>query len=104
MRPPNRPWTAQTWIEGPLWPALDAADAQGADPLFVNVMGCARAFETDPAIMGASAHLLAVARAGRSGRARWWDGRARRRGGQLGREAKSAKSKPGATTQLTRTS
>jgi len=34
-------------------------------PLFVNAMGCARAFETDPAIMGASAHLLAVAPAGR---------------------------------------
>lgn len=51
-------------IKGPLWPALDAADAQRADPLFVNAMACARAFETDPAIMGASAHLLAVARSG----------------------------------------
>src|SRR5450755_407856 len=44
-------------IEGPLWPALDTADAQRAGPLFVNAMACARAFETDPAIIGASAHL-----------------------------------------------
>ena len=52
-------------IEGPLWPALDAADAQRADPFFANAMARARAFETDPAIMGASGHLLAVVRAGR---------------------------------------
>lgn len=52
-------------IEGPLWPALDTADAQRADQFFVNAMACARAFETDPATIGASAHLLAVARAGR---------------------------------------
>jgi hypothetical protein len=52
-------------IEGPLWPALDTVGAQRADQLFVSAMTCARAFETHPAIMGASAHLLAVARAGR---------------------------------------
>jgi hypothetical protein len=53
-------------IEGPLWPALDVAGAQLTDPLFVSAMACARAFETDPAIMGASAHLLAAVRAGQA--------------------------------------
>jgi hypothetical protein len=51
--------------EGPLWAALDVAGAQLTDPLFA--MACARAFETDPAIMGASAHLLATVRAGHTG-------------------------------------
>lgn len=56
-------------IEGPLWPVLDAVGAQVADPIFGNAMACARAFEADPAIMGASAHLLAAARV-REARAR----------------------------------
>ncbi|HYZ52138.1 MAG TPA: methyltransferase domain-containing protein [Streptosporangiaceae bacterium] len=55
-------------IEGPLWPLLDASGAQPPDPLFVNAMTCARTFETDPAIIGASSHLLAAARAPRAGR------------------------------------
>jgi ubiquinone/menaquinone biosynthesis C-methylase UbiE len=54
-------------IEGPLWPALDAVGAQLTDPMFGNAMACARAFETDPAIMGASAHLLAAVRVGEAG-------------------------------------
>ena len=49
-------------IEGPLWPLLDAVGAQSADPLFINALTCARTFETDPAIIGASSHLLAAAR------------------------------------------
>lgn len=60
-------------IEGPLWPALNAAGAQLTDPLFASAMACAGAFETDPAIMGASAHLLAAMRTGQAGPA----GRAR---------------------------
>jgi SAM-dependent methyltransferase len=52
-------------IEGPLWPLLDAVGAQPADPLFVNALTCARTFETDPAIIGASSHLLAAARISR---------------------------------------
>jgi SAM-dependent methyltransferase len=55
-------------IEGPLWPLLDAVGAQASDLLFVNAMTCARTFETDPAIIGASSHLLAAARVSRAGR------------------------------------
>lgn len=40
-------------IEGPMWAALDAANAKAADPIFTSAMVCARAFETDPAIIGA---------------------------------------------------
>jgi ubiquinone/menaquinone biosynthesis C-methylase UbiE len=55
-------------IEGPLWPLLDAVGAQATDPLFINAMTCARTFETDPAIVGASSHLLAAARVSRARR------------------------------------
>jgi hypothetical protein len=55
-------------IGGPLWPLLGASGAQPPDPLFVNAMTCARTFETDPAIIGASSHLLAAAPAPRAGR------------------------------------
>ena len=55
-------------IEGPLWPLLDAVGVQASDPLFINAMTCARTFETDPAIIGASSHLLAAVRVSRAGR------------------------------------
>ncbi|MEH0842843.1 class I SAM-dependent methyltransferase [Micromonospora sp. CPCC 205711] len=47
-------------IEGPLWPVLNALDVGEETPLFREALGCARAFETDPAVLGASSHLLAV--------------------------------------------
>jgi hypothetical protein len=55
-------------IEGPLWPLLDAVGAQASDPLFADAMTCARTFETDPAIIGASSHLLAAAPVSRARR------------------------------------
>ncbi|MCW3815641.1 class I SAM-dependent methyltransferase [Micromonospora sp. DR5-3] len=48
-------------VEGPLWPLLNALDTGPEDRLFQDAVACAAAFEQDPAILGASAHLLAVA-------------------------------------------
>ncbi|WP_319461776.1 class I SAM-dependent methyltransferase [Micromonospora sp. RTP1Z1] len=50
-------------VEGPLWPLLDALDAGPDDQLFRDAVACAAAFERDPAVLGASSHLLAVATA-----------------------------------------
>lgn len=44
-------------IEGPAWPALDAAGATE----FSAALRCARLVETDPLMINSSAHLLAVA-------------------------------------------
>ncbi|MEO3781356.1 methyltransferase domain-containing protein [Micromonospora sp. B11E3] len=48
-------------VEGPLWPLLDALDVGPAERLFRDAVDCARAVESDPAVLGASCHLLAVA-------------------------------------------
>ncbi|MFE9656763.1 class I SAM-dependent methyltransferase [Micromonospora sp. NPDC006431] len=48
-------------VEGPLWPLLNAMDTGPEDRLFADAMACAETFERDPAVLGASAHLLAVA-------------------------------------------
>ncbi|MEU2614656.1 methyltransferase domain-containing protein [Micromonospora sp. NPDC007271] len=48
-------------VEGPLWPLLNALDSGPDDRLFHDAVACAAAFEQDPAVLGASAHLLAVA-------------------------------------------
>ncbi|MFJ8581319.1 class I SAM-dependent methyltransferase [Micromonospora sp. NPDC093277] len=50
-------------VEGPLWPLLDALDTVPDDRLFHDAVACAAAFEQDPAVLGVSAHLLAVATA-----------------------------------------
>ena len=50
-------------VEGPLWPLLDALDVGPDDRLFRDAVDCAAAFEQDPAVIGASSHLLAVAAA-----------------------------------------
>ena len=47
-------------VEGPLWPLLDALDVGPEDRLFRDAVACAEAFEQDPAVIGASSHLLAV--------------------------------------------
>lgn len=44
-------------VEGPAWPALDAAGATE----FSAALRCARLVETDPLMVNVSAHLLAVA-------------------------------------------
>ncbi|MFF5175081.1 class I SAM-dependent methyltransferase [Micromonospora sp. NPDC000089] len=48
-------------IEGPMWPVLNAVGVDEESAMFRESVGCARAFETDPAVLGASSHLLAVA-------------------------------------------
>lgn len=48
-------------VEGPLWPLLNALDTAPDDRLFTDAVACAEAFERDPAVLGASSHLLAVA-------------------------------------------
>lgn len=50
-------------VEGPLWPVLNALGTGPAERLFADAVACAEAFERDPAVLGASSHLLAVARA-----------------------------------------
>ncbi|MFG3301022.1 class I SAM-dependent methyltransferase [Micromonospora chersina] len=50
-------------VEGPLWPVLNALGTDPAERLFADAVACAEAFERDPAVLGASSHLLAVARA-----------------------------------------
>jgi ubiquinone/menaquinone biosynthesis C-methylase UbiE len=49
-------------VEGPVWPALDQAGLGAFDDLVDAAVRCARLVETDPALVNASAHLLAVAR------------------------------------------
>lgn len=49
-------------IEGPLWPALDAQGLDGLEQRLPSALACARAVERDPALIAASAHLLALAR------------------------------------------
>jgi ubiquinone/menaquinone biosynthesis C-methylase UbiE len=52
-------------IEGPLWPVLKGIEAHTGDslidaPLFDSVVTAARMTETDPAIIAASSHILAI--------------------------------------------
>ncbi|WP_329047489.1 methyltransferase domain-containing protein [Amycolatopsis sp. NBC_01488] len=54
--------TAVFGVEGPSWPALDAAGLARFDQLVEPALRAARIVERDPALIGASAHLLAVAR------------------------------------------
>ncbi|GAA3190879.1 GNAT family N-acetyltransferase [Nonomuraea roseoviolacea] len=49
-------------VEGPAWPALDAAGEGEFDRLVEAAIRCARVAERDPLLINASAHLLAVAR------------------------------------------
>jgi hypothetical protein len=49
-------------VEGPAW-TLPDFDARGEDPaLRADIRHVARAFEAEPSVVGASAHLLAVGR------------------------------------------
>ena len=47
-------------LEGPAWPLLDL-DATPSDPVAARVLALAEAFDDDPSLAGASAHLLAIA-------------------------------------------
>ena len=47
-------------LEGPAWPLLDL-DATADDPVAARVLALAEAFDDDPSLVGASAHLLALA-------------------------------------------
>jgi SAM-dependent methyltransferase len=47
-------------IEGPSWPALDAAGLNGFDARVDAALRCARMVETDPAMIDTSAHLLGM--------------------------------------------
>jgi ubiquinone/menaquinone biosynthesis C-methylase UbiE len=47
-------------IEGPAWIAADAAGVDRFDEYVESAVRCARAVETDPALLASSAHLLAV--------------------------------------------
>ncbi|QGN47208.1 class I SAM-dependent methyltransferase [Micromonospora sp. WMMD558] len=50
-------------IEGPLWPLLPVTGGPDEDgPLFAEVLRCAALTECDPEVLGASSHLLTVAR------------------------------------------
>jgi SAM-dependent methyltransferase len=56
-------------IEGPLWPVLKGIEAHTGEslidsPLFDSVLTAARMTETDPAIIAASSHILAIGRRG----------------------------------------
>ena len=48
-------------VEGPAWPALDAAGLDAFDTLVDAALRCARLVECDPNLIHASAHLLATA-------------------------------------------
>ncbi|SBT46418.1 class I SAM-dependent methyltransferase [Micromonospora auratinigra] len=48
-------------VEGPLWPLLNTLGTGPDERLFADAVACAELFERDPAVRGASAHLLAVA-------------------------------------------
>jgi hypothetical protein len=50
-------------VEGPAWPALDAAGLEGFDARVDAALRCARLVEQDPHLINASAHLLAIATA-----------------------------------------
>jgi hypothetical protein len=52
-------------VEGPAGPALDAHGFERIDDFLPSAIECARAVERDPALIAASAHLLAFGRAGR---------------------------------------
>lgn len=47
-------------LEGPAWPLLDL-DAGADDPVAARVLALAEALDDDPSLVGASAHLLAIA-------------------------------------------
>ncbi|RJQ80734.1 class I SAM-dependent methyltransferase [Pseudonocardiaceae bacterium YIM PH 21723] len=57
-------------IEGPAWPALDAAGLAAFDGLLDAAARCARLVERDPLLINASAHLLGVATSQPAARAR----------------------------------
>jgi SAM-dependent methyltransferase len=48
-------------VEGPAWPALDMA-GERFEELAPSALRCARLVQTDPLMINASAHLLAIAR------------------------------------------
>ena len=50
-------------VEGPAWPALDAAGLDAFDALVDAALRCARLVERDPHLIHTSAHLLATATA-----------------------------------------
>jgi hypothetical protein len=50
-------------VEGPAGPALDAHGIERIDEFLPSAVECARAVERDPAVIAASAHLLAFGRA-----------------------------------------
>ncbi|MFI2714106.1 class I SAM-dependent methyltransferase [Micromonospora sp. NPDC018662] len=50
-------------VEGPLWPVLNALGTAPSERLFADAVTCAETFERDWAVLGASAHVIAVARA-----------------------------------------
>ena len=50
-------------VEGPAWPALDAAGDAAFDALCPAALRAARMVERDPHLVHASAHLLAMGRA-----------------------------------------
>jgi hypothetical protein len=56
-------------VEGPTGPALDAHGLENIDDFLPSAISCARVVERDPALIAASAHLLALARATDSSRA-----------------------------------
>jgi len=47
-------------IEGPAWPAVDAADDDRRPDIMASALRCARLLEDDPAVVAASGHLMAV--------------------------------------------
>ncbi|WP_433649951.1 hypothetical protein ACQP2C_25965 [Micromonospora zamorensis] len=50
-------------MEGPAWSAAEAAAGGPAqDAVFAAALDLARLYSTEPALIGASAHLLAVGR------------------------------------------
>jgi ubiquinone/menaquinone biosynthesis C-methylase UbiE len=53
-------------IEGPAWPALDTAGVLEFSARLPAALRCARLVETDPLLVNASAHLLAVGTVGGS--------------------------------------
>jgi SAM-dependent methyltransferase len=56
-------------VEGPTGPALDAHGLENIDDFLPSAISCARVVERDPALIAASAHFLAFARATDSSRA-----------------------------------
>lgn len=62
VRAAGLPEAAVYGVEGPAWPALDAAGMPEFDARADAALRCARIAERDPAMVNASAHLLAIAR------------------------------------------